>query len=238
MQDIEPIEPMRLSHATTPIRGVYAITPDELNTTVLCAQVGQALAGGVRLLQYRNKAADFELALEQARALRGLTTAAGACLIVNDDVDLAIMVRADGVHLGRDDLPTHMNAADFSAIRQNAAGFLAAGTAFLIGVSCYGQMELARSAIAAGADYVAFGAFFSSATKPLAVRAELSLIAEAKQAFTQPVVAIGGITIENAPQLVEAGVDAIAVISSLFCGEGDEIRARARGLTSIFDRHV
>jgi thiamine-phosphate pyrophosphorylase len=228
---------MRLNRAATPIRGVYAITPDESNTDLLCAQVGEALAGGVRLVQYRNKAANVELAHEQALALRRLTSAAGARLIVNDNVELALAVRADGVHLGRDDFPEKMTPADFSSIRRKATSIMPA-TAFLLGVSCYDQMPLAQRASVAGADYIAFGAFFSSTTKPHAVRAGLSLIAEARQAFTQPVVAIGGITTENAPQLVAAGVDAIAVISSLFCGELAEIGGRARALTSIFDRHV
>ncbi len=232
------IEPMPLNHAIATIRGVYAITPDRANTALLCAQVGDSLAGGVRLLQFRNKAAATDLAREQALALRRLTAAAGACLIVNDDIDLALAIQADGVHLGRADFPAPMSPADFSSIRLKAAGFMPANRSFLIGVSCYDQMELAQSAVAAGADYIAFGAFFPSSTKPRAARAELSLIAEAKRAFAQPVVAIGGITTENAPQLVTAGVDAIAVISSVFCGEGAEIRARVRALTSIFHGHV
>ncbi len=233
-----PIEPMRLNHAIATIRGVYAITPDQASTESLCAQVGEALAGGVRLVQFRNKIAGNELARDQALAMRRLTAAAGACLIVNDDVDLALAVQADGVHLGQDDFQGPMRRADFSSIRQKAAGFMPVNRTFLVGVSCYDQLELAQSAVTAGADYIAFGAFFSSSTKPHAVRADLSLIAEAKRAFAQPVVAIGGITAENAPQLVAVGVDAIAVISSLFCGEDIEIRARTRALNSIFVDHV
>ena len=232
------IKPMQLNHAIATIRGVYAITPDQPSTDLLCAQVGDALAGGVRLVQFRNKAAGNELAHAQALALRRLTAAAGACLIVNDDIDLAFAVQADGVHLGQDDFSEPLRPAFFSSIHRKAAGFMPANCTFLIGVSCYDQMELAQSAIAAGADYIAFGAFFPSSTKPHAVRADLSLIRQAKQAFTQPVVAIGGITMENAPQLVAEGVDAVAVISSLFCGEGVEIRARTRALTSIFIGHV
>ena len=215
------------------IRGVYAITPDEPRTDVLSKQVSDALAGGVRLFQYRNKVANRMLARSQAVHLRGITANAGACLIVNDDIELALAVRADGVHLGRDDMDA---GVDFISIRRLASRSGNIDGAFLIGVSCYDNLELARAAVASGADYIAFGAFFPSSTKPHAVHAELSLIRQAKEEFAVPVVAIGGITIENAPQLVVAGVDSIAVISSMF-GASD-ICARAREFISIFPNDV
>lgn len=218
-----------MSKSRAAIRGVYAITPDEPRTDVLCKQVADALEGGVRLFQYRNKAATRSLARAQAVRLRAITANAGACLIVNDDIELALEVRADGVHLGRDDRDARV---DFSSIRRCASASTGVDGRFMIGVSCYDKLQLARAALLAGADYIAFGAFFPSSTKPHAVPAELSLIRRAKEEFTVPVVAIGGITIENAPQLVAAGVDSIAVISSMF-GASD-ICARAREFTLIF----
>ena len=118
-------------------------------------------------------------------------------------MELAQQINAAGVHLGRDDMSV-------------AEARLKLGKHKIIGVSCYNQMALAESAIASGADYIAFGAFFPSQTKPNAVRAELALIAEAKQKFNIPVVAIGGISLQNAPQLIAAGADALAVVSDLF----------------------
>ena len=218
-----------MTKARAAIHGVYAITPDEPRTDVLSKQVSDALAGGVRLFQYRNKAANRSLARVQAVRLRAITALAGACLIVNDDIDLALEVRADGVHLGRDDLDERV---DFSSIRRRALSATGVDGRFLIGVSCYNNLELARKALLAGADYVAFGAFFPSSTKPHSVHAELSLIRQAKEEFAVPVVAIGGITIKNAPQLVAAGVDSIAVISSMF--GANDICGRAREFTSIF----
>lgn len=219
--------------ARTAIRGVYAITPDEPRTDFLSKQVSDAIAGGVRLFQYRNKAANRSLARAQAVRLRAITAVAGARLIVNDDIELALEVRADGVHLGRDEIGT---GVDFSSIRRRASPSTGVDGRFMIGVSCYNKLELARAALMAGADYIAFGAFFPSSTKPHAMHAELSLIRQAKEQFTVPVVAIGGITIENAPQLVAAGVDSIAVISSMF--DASDICARAREFTSIFPNDV
>ncbi len=209
------------------IRGVYAITRDESVTAKLISEVSEALTGGVRLVQYRNKSASKELAREQAFALRELTKSAGAALIVNDDVDLAFAVSADGVHLGRDDGKT---PNDLSELRRHSRG------QFLIGLSCYNKLALAKKAAVAGADYIAFGSFFPSLTKPDAVRADATLIREAKRDFSLPVVAIGGITVENAPQLLAAGADSVAVISSLF--DADDIVKRARLFSSLFSENV
>lgn len=209
-----------------PLRGLYAITPDIADGDHLQTLVAAALAGGTRIVQYRNKTADAALALRQARALRELTRRHQARLIVNDDADLALAVDADGAHLGRDD-------GDLSALttlRRRAPASL------LIGVSCYDDLARARAAAAAGADYVAFGAFFASAVKPAAVRADFSLIARAKAELAVPVVAIGGITRQNAPQLIALGVDAVAVISALF-GAAD-VAAEARHFCRLFaDEH-
>ena len=201
------------------IRGLYAVTPDEPSTDVLTARVTSALEGGTRVIQYRNKAASPALRAEQARALKRACDAHGASLIVNDHADLAREIDAAGVHIGADD-------GDIAAARALVGG------GKLIGVSCYDRLELARAAENAGAEYVAFGSFFASSVKPGAVRATVELVSQARAALRVPVVAIGGITIDNARVLVAAGVDAVAVISALF-GAGD-VGSEARKFNALF----
>jgi len=203
-------------------RGLYAVTPDELDTVKLVRKVRMALAGGARTVQYRNKSADAALRREQAAALLAVCRAARVPLIINDDLDLAAALEADGLHLGRDDLPV-------AAARKR----LSKGT--LVGASCYARLDLAVSARSAGADYVAFGSAFSSTTKPGATRAPLSLYRDAKARLDCPVVAIGGITSENARAVIEAGADAIAVISALF--DARDIERSAREFASLFGVH-
>lgn len=200
-------------------RGLYAITPNLKNTAELLTKVEQALQGGAAILQYRNKQADAALRLEQARALRELTRQHGACLIINDDVQLAVQVGADGVHLGGDD-------GDLAAARAKLP------QGMLLGASCYNDLELARTAVAAGVDYVAFGAVFASGTKPEARRASLELIKQARVEISLPIVVIGGITPHNAAQVVAAGADCVAVIGALF--ESDEIRQTAEQFSRLF----
>lgn len=202
----------------TKLRGLYAITPDCNDTADLLHRVRWALAGGVHVLQYRNKLANTTLQHEQALALRGLTREFGAVFIVNDDAQLAAKVDADGVHLGADD-------------GEVAAARTLLGAAKLIGVSCYNRAELARQAVAAGADYVAFGAFFSSRVKPEAVRAEPELL---RQDYGVPVVAIGGITLENGGVLIEAGADALAVISAVFAAS--DVQQAAQDFSKLFSK--
>jgi thiamine-phosphate pyrophosphorylase len=211
-------------HPPTPaIRGLYAVTPDESDTEDLLRKAGAALQGGARILQYRNKVAAGALRLAQAQALRALTRKHGALFIVNDDPQLALAVDADGVHLGRGDTP-------FAAAR----GLL--GSRKIIGVSCYNQLPLAQAARAAGADYVAFGAFFSSSVKPDAVAAGLDLLRAARAQMDTPIVAIGGITAQNGAVLVNAGADALAVISALF-GAPDTLAA-ALDFAELFNRNL
>ena len=133
------------------VRGVYAITPDERSTESLIAQVSEALAGGVRLLQYRNKLADNILAFEQASILRRLADEAGACLIINDDIELALAVASNGVHLGRNDGRIGGEFIDIGALRQRAQKNVPHGMPFLVGISCYNDINIARTAVAAGA---------------------------------------------------------------------------------------
>jgi len=191
-------------------RGLYAITdgprPD------LLAAVKAALRGGVALLQYRDKTADSARRAFEARALRELCARFEIPFIVNDDVELALAAGADGVHLGEDD-------GDIAAARARL------GAGAIIGVSCYDSPARARHLAAAGADYLAFGAFFPSPTKPNARRATPKMLREAKP-LGLPLVAIGGVTPDNARPLIDAGADFLAVISGIFAQADPEAAAR------------
>lgn len=196
------------------LRGLYAITPEHAGSGSLPALVAQALDGGIAMLQYRRKAGADSA---EASALAALCRRHGVPFIVNDDLELALECKADGLHLGRED-------GAFAAARRRLGGKL-------LGVSCYDSLSAARVAVAEGADYIAFGSVFASPTKHLAARAPLSLFRDAR-AFGVPLVAIGGITLENAPQLLQAGADALAVISDLF--DATDIAARARAYGKLF----
>ncbi len=201
------------------ISGLYAVTPDELDTALLCQKVEAALQGGASLVQYRNKAADAGLRLRQASALLALCRSFSVPLIINDHLDLCAQIDADGLHIG-------MTDCDLGAARRLL------GADKIIGASCYNQLDLAIKAEQAGASYVAFGACFSSDTKPDAVSAPLSLFAQAKQKISIPLVAIGGITLQNAPLAIVAGADAIAVITSLF--NAMDITSASQQFTQLF----
>jgi thiamine-phosphate pyrophosphorylase len=202
----------------TKLRGLYAITPEALEPGALVERVRAALAGGVAAVQYRRKSFSD---LVEARSLAALCRAKGALFIVNDDLELAIQSGADGAHVGKDD-------GDLVAARRRMKGKL-------VGVSCYNSLEWARAAVAAGADYIAFGSVFASPTKPGAVRAPLALFAEARS-LGVPLVAIGGITLENAPRVIGAGADALAVISDLF--DAPDVRKRTEQFQKLFSHEV
>jgi thiamine-phosphate pyrophosphorylase len=202
------------------IRGVYAVTPDSTDTHKLLALTTAALQGGVRVVQYRNKLASRTAMLGQVRALKDACSSYGAALIVNDYIDTALAGGADGVHLGKED-------------RSCAEARSALGPDKIIGISCYDDIDNARKAVAVGADYVAFGSFFPSRVKPGAVRAPVDLLTRAKAELEVPIVAIGGITAENAGALVRAGADAVAVISALF--DAPDVAAAARRLNASFE---
>lgn len=187
-----------------PRSGLYAITADRrqcLNKLVL--DVEAAIAGGACAIQYRGKQADAATRRNEAQALRETCRRLSVPFIVNDDITLARAIQADGVHVGRDD-------PDFRTLREKL------GERPIIGVSCYASVDRALTAQACGASYVAFGRFFSSATKPHASPCPLSVLSEAKRGLTIPIVAIGGITPENGVRLIEAGADVLAVIGGIF----------------------
>ena len=203
------------------LKGLYAVTPDWNDSKRLLAGTEAILAGGCRIVQYRNKTTSDCHRQEQAGALRALTRRHGALLIVNDSVELALQVEADGVHLGGDD-------GDLAAARARL------GPGKILGASCYADLALARQAQAAGVDYVAFGSFFPSQVKPDARRASLDLLRAARQESTLPICAIGGITPANAPALIAAGADLLAVISALY--EAGDPKAAAEQFVSLFGR--
>jgi thiamine-phosphate pyrophosphorylase len=202
------------------ISGLYAITPECADTAALLRMVEQALTGGAQVVQYRNKQGDVGLRHEQASELLTLCRRYHVPLIINDDLRLADLTGADGVHLGKDD----------GNVRE-ARLILGAGK--IIGVSCYNDLQRGLDAEAHGADYAAFGSFFASATKPGAVAAPLTLLHEAKRVLNIPVVAIGGITADNAGTLISAGADAVAMISALF--DSTDIRAAASHFATQFE---
>lgn len=201
------------------VAGLYAITPEDADTDRLARKVQAALAGGARLVQYRSKSPDAAARRSQGERLLGVCRHAGAPLIVNDDLELALAIGADGVHLGRDD-------GDVARARARL------GPDRLLGVSCYDRLELAIAAVAAGADYVAFGSAFASPTKPEAVRAPSALFTQARSRLRVPIVAIGGITPENARRVIEAGADAVAVITAVF--DAQDVAAAAAAFRSLF----
>jgi thiamine-phosphate pyrophosphorylase len=203
------------------IAGLYALTPDLDDTTELVAVVRAALEGGAAAVQYRHKSASGSLRRAQASALARLHAARGAIYIVNDDPALAAEVGADGVHVGADD-------ASVIAARELV------GPERLVGVSCYDEFARAEAAVQAGADYVAFGSFYPSATKPAARRAGVDLLRRARL-LGVPVVAIGGIDAGNARALVDAGAHAVAVIRDVFDRpDAPEITRAAAALAACF----
>lgn len=201
------------------LEGLYAVTPDDRLLPRLSVLVEMALEGGVRLVQYRNKSAPPPLRRAQAAELLRICRAFGAKLIVNDDVRLTVEIGADGVHLGRDD-------DDPAAARE------VLGPGRILGVSCYGDLGRAEAAARAGADYLAFGSVFPSVTKPGASPVSLDTLREARRRFDLPLAAIGGITLGNAPGVIDAGADMVAVVADLF--DAMDIRQRAEDFQKLF----
>ena len=207
-------------------RGLYAVTDGAgahehsgADPRSLADRVALAIDGGAVMVQYRDKSGDRQRREREAGALRAVCARAAVPLIINDDVELAAHVGAEGVHLGRED-----------AAPEDARRIL--GERAIIGVSCYNSLERARRAAEQGADYLAFGRFFPSRTKPGAVPAALSLLAAARAELDLPLVAIGGITPDNGARLIEAGADLLAVIHGVF-GQSDPCSA-ARAYARLF----
>ena len=203
------------------LRGLYAVTPECHDRDRLLADVEAALRGGCRFVQYRDKTSAAPERVARAHALRSLTLDFDARLLINDDMALTFLVQADGIHLGRND----GNLVAARAIL---------GPDRLLGTSCYGDFAAARKAAAAGADYVAFGAVHPSPTKPSATSAAVDLFFQAKTALAAASCAIGGITLDNAPALIAAGADLLAVITDLF--SAPDIAARAAAYQHLFEK--
>ena len=202
------------------LRGLYAITPEQADATRLLADCEQALSGGCRWLQYRDKTSPADERRRRAHALAALCRRHGAALIINDEIELALASGAAGVHLGRGD-------GGIDAARARL------GPHAVIGASCYDDFALAQAAEAAGADYVAFGAVCASPTKPAASRAPLELFTHAREKLAVPSCAIGGITLDQAPAIIAAGADLLAVITDLF--SAPDIAARAAAYQPLFE---
>lgn len=209
-------------HSIKNLNGLYAITPEQSDTATLLYQVEQALLGGINLLQYRAKKLSPQLRKQQANELRSLCADFKCPLIINDDVQLTAEVGAHGVHLGQSD-----ESPEFARTLL--------GTDALIGITCHASLQYAEVATNTKdtVNYLAFGAFFPSPSKPNAQLATISILSKARERFSLPIVAIGGITPNNAAPLIEAGADMIAVIDSLFTSK--DIQAKCRQFHAVFE---
>ena len=201
------------------IKGLYAITPDSADLNTLIQKTQWAIEGGAFMVQYRSKILNRDVKMQQCAAILRLCREYEIPCIVNDDVDMCRILEADGVHLGEKD----DNIAEVRHILGEDA---------IIGSSCYDQLNRAKSAQKEGASYVAFGAMFPTSTKPNAPRATLELLREAKREIQTPIVAIGGITVNNAHDVIKTGIDAIAVITSLY--EAKSIKETAETFAKMF----
>ena len=205
------------------ISGLYAITQDLKNTSDLLDKTRKVLEGGAQLIQYRNKSANKVLLREQAELLLQLCRKHEIPLIINDHLDLAMEIDADGVHVGQNDI------AITNARKQ-------LGRDKIVGASCYDNLDLALQAEKQGADYVAFGAFFPSTTKPNTVSVPANLVDQAKKKLVVPIVGIGGIRLANAGAIIQSGCAAIAVCNDLFLTEN--VTAKAAQYAQLFKEAV
>ena len=195
---------MKTNH-NNKISGIYAITPDRpLNIETVEKIIVQH---NIELLQYRHKTADVQTQLNESVQLQQLCLKHNTLFIINNDINLAKKISADGVHLGKND----------GSIQQARKQL---GVNAVIGVSCYNDIDLAQNAQNQGADYVAFGALFPSVTKPYAPRCASNIITQAKQTLNIPIVGIGGIDFNNQQQVFDAGCNSVAMINALFQSTG------------------
>jgi len=205
---------------TSILRGLYAITDDSLIAEKnFTRTIEQALSGGVNVIQHRDKSGNIQKRLQQARDIKLLCEKYDTTFIINDDIDLAKKIDADGVHIG-------VNDSSYKSARKKL------GSNKIIGVTCYNQFDSALQAQNLGADYVAFGSFFSSSVKPDTVVASKELLVRAKQELSVPVCAIGGITLDNSVELIDTGVDMLAVITGVF--GADDIQSACKEFSALF----
>ncbi|MBK1888084.1 thiamine phosphate synthase [Marinobacter sp. DY40_1A1] len=204
--------------------GLYAITDSQLTpSATLLTSVEAAIVGGAVMVQYREKSAPMPERLAQARSLQSVCATTDIPLLINDDIELAKRIGAAGVHLGQ----TDGSAAEARHLLGDGA---------IIGITCHADLELAEAAAAGGADYLAFGRFFNSSTKPDAPPAPTEILAEARR-FKRPVTAIGGITTENGELLIRAGADLLAVVGGLFGGSPEATMQKAQVFQRLFASH-
>ncbi len=206
----------------TKLKGFYAITDPKLTpyeNNLILEKVEQALKGGTKIIQLRDKYHSNEFLLNFAKELKFLCKNYGAIFLIDDRVELAKMCDADGVHLGKEDMPI-----------EEARKFL--GKNKIIGISCYGELQKAKIMEKLGANYVAFGSFYPSPTKPEAKIISKNILKQAKEILKIPVCAIGGITLEKAKELINCGADMIAVISDLWCSKN--IYEKAKKFSQYF----
>ncbi len=202
------------------LHGLYAITDPALMQDKLIEKTQLAIKGGINILQYRNKTAPLEQQESEAKMLANMCHENNVLFIINDNVELALKVNADGVHLGQKD-------TDTTQARKQL------GENKIIGVTCHNKIDFAVTAQQQGADYVAFGRFYTSLTKPDAPQAELALLNEARKIISIPLVAIGGITHDTALPLLQNGADMLAVVQGVFAQE--DILAATRQFVKIID---
>jgi thiamine-phosphate pyrophosphorylase len=207
---------MEQQHQT--LRGLYIVTPDWDDTARLLAVTEQALQGGAALVQYRHKTAQPLQRMEQAAALLSLCRQYQKPLIINDHLDLCQALDADGLHVGGTDIDV-------------AAARAALGEHKIVGASCYGDLQRAKDAAAAGASYIAFGGFYPSRIKKYDFRTEYDIVSDAA-GIGLPRVVIGGMTLENCQPLVQRGSEMVAAISSVYFEE--DPRAAARAFAALF----
>ncbi|MFZ6746851.1 thiamine phosphate synthase [Undibacterium sp. JH2W] len=201
------------------LRGLYIVTPDWDDTAQLLAITEQALLGGANIVQYRHKTASLELRKIQASALLELCRRFDKPFIINDHLELCLEIDADGLHVGGTDISVADARAKLGADK-------------ILGASCYGDLELARTAVRGGASYIAFGGFYPSRIKKYAVTTPASIVGEAVKEFDLPNVVIGGMTLDNCQPLIAQGTHMVAVISSVYMAEQPQQAARA--FTTLF----
>ena len=202
-----------MRNLTSPLAGLYLVTPDWDDTDQLITVTEQALLGGAAVVQYRHKLAPEALRLEQASALQVLCRRFDVPFIINDHVELCLQLDADGVHVGGTDVSVSMARKVVGADK-------------IVGASCYGDLDLAHTAFRAGASYVAFGGFYPSRVKKYPVTTSADIVSSACAAIPLPNVVIGGMTVENCQPLIAAGADMVAAISSVYLAIDPQAAAR------------